>query len=44
MLTTFTFGSSKCAWCFLNMGFGKFVVGNATFPNEEIASADYNEK
>jgi len=26
------------------MGFGKFVVGNATFPNEEIASADYNEK
>ncbi len=26
MVATFTFGSSKCAWCFLNMGFGNLLM------------------
>ncbi len=27
MVATFTFESSKCAWCFLNMGFGNLLMG-----------------
>ncbi len=27
MVATFTFASSKCAWCFLNMGFGNLLMG-----------------
>ncbi len=38
MVATFTFGSSRCAWCFLSMGFESLLMGVQQFLMMKIKS------
>ncbi len=38
IVATSTFGSSRCAWCFPNMGFGGLLMGVQQFPMMKITS------